>query len=126
MDTGFTIEIDSAWDNATVYANITIDISDVSDITDFNFTSGGGGTTTVQLPDTTEREVETQVRIRPGDSLLIAGLVREVDNYSSSGPGFMTPILPSSRTATTDNLELVFLLRPRVVVYTSPSEDEYF
>jgi hypothetical protein len=126
VDTGFTIEIDSAWDNATVYANIAIDISDVSAITDFNFASGGGGTTTVQLPDTTEREVETQVRIRPGDSLLIAGLVREIDNFSSSGPGFMKPIIPSSRTATTDNLELVFLLRPRVVVYTSPSEDEYY
>lgn len=126
VDTGFTIEIDSAWDNATVYANITIDISDVSDITDFNFESGGGGTTTVQLPDTTEREVETQVRIRPGDSLLIAGLVREIDNFDSSGPGFMTPLIPSSRTTTTDNLELVFLLRPRVIVYTSPSESEYY
>ncbi len=126
VDTGFTIEIDSAWDNATVYANISIDISDVSDITDFNFASGGGGTTTVQLPDTTEREVETQVRIRPGDSLLIAGLVREIDNLSSSGPGFMKPFLPTSRTTTTSNLELVFLLRPRVVVYTSPSESEYY
>lgn len=126
VDTGFTIEIDSAWDNATVYANISIDISDVSDITDFNFTSGGGGTTTVQLPDTTEREVETQVRIRPGDSLLIAGLVREIDNYDSTGPGFMKPILSTSRTATTSNLELVFLLRPRVVVYTSPTEADYY
>lgn len=126
VDTGFTVEIDSAWDNATVYANIVIDISDVSEITDFNFSSGGGGTTTVQLPDTTEREVETQVRIRPGDSLLIAGLVREVDNYDSSGPGFMAPFLPTSRSTTTNNLELVFLLRPRVVVYTSPTEDEYY
>lgn len=122
VDTGFTITIDSAWDNATVYANISIDISDVSDIKDFNFTSGSGGDTTVQLPDTTERQVETQVRIRPGDSLLIAGLVREVDNFDSTGPGFMKPLLPSSRTSTSANLELVFLLRPRVVVYTSPDE----
>ena len=80
----------------------------------------------MQLPRTTERELTTQVRIRPGDSLLIAGLVRENDNFSSSGAGFMKPILPTSRTATTDNLELVFLLRPRVIVGTSPTEQEYY
>jgi type II secretory pathway component GspD/PulD (secretin) len=126
VDTGFTITIGSAWDNATVYANIEILLSDVSEIEDFDFTSSGGGSTTVQLPKTTEREVSTQVRIRPGDSLLIAGLVREADNFSSSGPGFMKPVIPTSRNTTAENLELVFLLRPRVIVYTSPDEDDYY
>ena len=127
VDTGFTITIGSAWDNATVYADIEIELSDVSEIEDFDFSSTGGGSTTVQLPKTTEREVSTQVRIRPGDSLLIAGLVREADNFSTSGPGIsMKPLFPSSRTATAQNLELVFLLRPRVIVYTSPDEQQYF
>ncbi|MCB9988508.1 MAG: type II and III secretion system family protein [Rhodospirillales bacterium] len=126
VDTGFTVTIGSAWDNATIYANIEISLSDVSEIEDFNFESSDGGSTTVQLPKTTERELETQVRIRPGDSLLIAGLVRESDAFSSSGPGFAKPVIPASRTATADNLELVFLLRPRVIVYTSPSEGEYY
>jgi hypothetical protein len=51
--------------------------------------------------------------------------VREVDNFSSRGPGFMQPILPDSRTAKTENLELVILLRPRVIVYTSPEDSNY-
>ncbi len=126
VDTGFTLKIGSAWDNATVYANIDIALSDVSAIDDFDFTSGGGGSTTVQLPKTTERELTTQVRVRPGDSLLIAGLVRENDDFSSQGVGFMKPFLPSSRTTTTENLELVFLLRPRVIVFTSPTEQEHY
>ncbi len=126
VDTGFTLDIASAWDNATVYADIEIALTDVSDIKDFDFTSGGGGTTTVQLPETTERELSTQVRIRPGDSLLIAGLVRENDAFKSSGPGFMEPFFPTSREATTSNLELVFLLRPRVIVFTSPSEGDHY
>lgn len=126
VDTGFTITIGSAWDNATVYADIEISLTDVSAIEDFDFTSGGGGTTTVQLPRTTERELSTQVRIRPGDSLLIAGLVREDDSYDLRGPGFKKPILPTSRTGTTRNLELVFLLRPRVLVFTSPTEEKHF
>lgn len=126
VDTGFTVTIASAWDNATIYADIEIELSDVSEIEDFDFSSGAGATTTIQLPKTTERELSTQVRVRPGDSLLIAGLVRERDNFNESGPGFSKPIFPSSRTATTQNLELVFLLRPRVIVYTSPSEEDHF
>ncbi len=126
VDTGFTISIASAWDNASIYADISILLSDVSEIEDFTFSSAGGGDTIIQLPKTTERELQTQVRIRPGDSLLIAGLVRESDNFSSSGPGFAEPFFPSSRTATAENLELVFLLRPRVIVYTSPSESEHY
>ncbi len=125
VDTGFTLTIKSAWDNATVYADIEISLTDVIEIDDFPFESGAGGASTViQLPRTTEREVNTQVRVRPGDSLLIAGLVRESDNFRTKGPGLMEPVLPTSRTAETTNLEVVFLMRPRVIVYTNSNEDE--
>ncbi len=122
VDSGFTLTIGSTWDKATVYANIGIELTNVLEIRNFAFSDGGdeGTKTSIQLPQTTERELSTQVRIRPGDSVLIAGLVQESDNFDTRGPGFMEPILPDSRTAKTDNLELVFLLRPRVVVYTTP------
>lgn len=127
VDTGFTLSIASNWDNATVYADVEIELTDVAEIDDFAFSSGGGGEQTViQLPRTSERELQTQVRIRPGDSLLIAGLVRENDNFNTSGPGLAKPIIPASRTAQVSNLEVVFLLRPRVVVYTSPEEADYY
>lgn len=126
VDTGFTLTIGSAWDNATVYANIEIALTDVLEIENFDFQSTAGGSTTIQLPKTTEREVTTQVRIRPGDSLLIAGLVRESDNYSTSGPGFMKPVLPSSRTVEANNLELVFLMRPRVIVYANQDDNTHY
>jgi hypothetical protein len=57
---------------------------------------------------------------------LIAGLVDERDAFREAGPGFTQPILPTERVAETDNSELVFLLRPRVIVYTSPEEEEYY
>lgn len=126
IDTGFTLTIASAWDNATVYADVEIALTDVSEIEDFDFQSGDGGSTTVQLPKSTERELTTQIRVRPGDSVLIAGLVRESDSYNKKGVGFMKPFVPTSRTTTTQNLELVFLLRPRVIVYTSPAEGEHY
>jgi hypothetical protein len=122
VESGFTLNIGSSWDKSTVYADVNIDLSNVDDIEDFTFSGSGSDTdssnTRIQLPQTTERELTTQIRVRPGDSVLIAGLVRERDNFDSRGPGFMKPIIPDSRTTQVDNLELVMLLRPRVIVYT--------
>ena len=114
VDTGFTLEISSNWDNATVYGEIDINLDEFKGFK--NFDADG---TVLQLPETTERELSTQIRIRPGDSLLIAGLVRESDEFDTSGAGFDMPFLPTSRTLRVSNTELVFLLKPRVVVYTS-------
>ncbi len=114
VDTGFTLTIASAWDNATIYGTIQIELQEFRRFQEFDADG-----TTLQLPETTERELSTQIRIRPGDSLLIAGLVRENDQFDKSGPGFQEPIIPTSRSATVTNTELVFLLKPRVIVYTS-------
>ncbi len=119
VDTGFTLTISSAWDKATIYGNIDIELQEFRRFQ--NFDADG---TTLQLPETTERELSTQIRIRPGDSLLIAGLVRESDQFDDSGPGFNKPFFSTSRSATVSNTELVFLMKPRVIVYTDESDRE--
>lgn len=118
VDSGFTLNINSNWDNATVYGNIDILLQEVRRIDTFDDNPDA----VVQLPQTTERELSTQVRIRPGDLLLIAGLVRETDGLDKEGLGSSEPTLPFSRTAQASNTELVFLLRPRVVVFTTPHD----
>ena len=125
VDSGFTLTIGSSWDRSTVYADVNIELTNVVQIDNFAFSSAGnnGANTTIQLPQTTERELTTQIRIRPGDSVLIGGLVRESDNFNNDGIGFMEPVIPQSRTAQTQNLELVFLLRPKVVAYTPFAEN---
>lgn len=115
VDTGFTMEIGSNWDNSTVYGAIDILLQEVKQIDTFDENPDA----VVQLPQTTERELTTQVRIRPGDLLLIAGLVKESDTMNKEGPGLTEPLFPTSRSAITANTELVFLLRPRVIVFTS-------
>ncbi|MCD8493870.1 MAG: type II and III secretion system family protein [Alphaproteobacteria bacterium] len=115
VDSGFTLKISSAWDNATVYGTVELSIQDFQGFKPFS----AGENLQLQLPEMTENELTTQVRVRPGDSLLIAGLVQSDDQYNKQGPGFMEPLLSLSRDATVSNSELVILLRPRVVVYTS-------
>jgi len=129
VDSGFTLSIGSQWDKSTVYANININLTNVDEIEDFTFAGSSdeedASNTRIQLPRITERELTTQIRVRPGDSVLIGGLVRETDNFDSTGPGFMEPILPTNRAARTQNLELVILMRPRVVVYTANDDKRY-
>ncbi len=115
VDTGFTLDIGSNWDNATVYGTVNILLQEVQKIDTFDDNPDA----VVQLPQTIERELNTSIRIRPGDLLLIAGLVRERDNFTKEGPGLAEPIIPTSRSASSTNSELVFLLRPRVIVFTS-------
>ena len=118
VDTGFTLTIDSSWDKSTVYANIELEIDEFLGFDTFD----AGSDDTLDLPRTSERELNTQVRSRPGDSILIAGLVREQDEYDVSGIGTTSPWLPTGRTGLTDNTELVILLRPRVVRYVSQGD----
>lgn len=118
VDSGFTLTIASSWDDSTVYGDIDIELQEFLGFDTFD----AGNNDTLQLPRTSERSLETQVRVRPGDSILIAGLVRERDEYDTAGPGFMTPLVPVERTVSTINTELVFLLRPRVIVYDSPED----
>lgn len=118
VDSGFTMTISSAWDDATIYGNIEIELQEFRRFVTF----GEGTEQELQLPETTERELTTQVRMRPGDSVLIAGLVRENDQFDTSGPGFNKPFFPTSRNMRISNSELVFLLRPRVIVYTPETE----
>jgi hypothetical protein len=105
--------VTSSWDQSTVYGTIDINLEELLGIDPFEPDEN----TTIQLPRTTTRSLNTQVRVRPGDAILIAGLVREADRYSGSGPGFMKPLFNTARSAETENSELVFLLRPRVIAF---------
>ena len=122
VDSGFTMTISGNWDNSTIYGNVEIDLQQLLNIDEFSSGSDDSAVT-VQVPRTTERELSTQIRIRPGDSLLIAGLVQESDNFNKSGPGFDEPLFPTSRSVEISNTEVVFLLRPRVIVYTDERPD---
>lgn len=118
IETGLDLTIQSAWDQSTVYGTIDISLRDLLELE--TFPTGDGGQ--VQLPSTASRTLETQIRVRPGDAILIAGMVSEADNYTASGPGFLKPLFTTTRGAEASNSELVFLLRPRVIVFDKEAD----
>ncbi len=117
--TGLTITITGQWDNKTIFGNLSIEVDEFIEFQEFPTGTDG----TLNLPRTTTRSLQTQIRIRPGDTMLVAGLVSERDNYVSSGPGSSAPVLPTARTTELQNSELVFLLRPRVVIFEDMDDD---
>lgn len=122
LETGLNMEINSAWDNATVYGGLKLDLQDLVNLTSVDV--GGPNGTKIQLPETSERSIETRIRVRPGDALIIGGIVQERDRYDKKGLGGLTPVVPTSRNTSARNSELVIMMRPHVVVYTdSPPSD---
>ena len=72
------------------------------------------------LPSFGSRKVTTRLRLRDGESNLLAGLLRETDRRTLSGvPGLLRlPILRSlfgSNTRNFDQTDIVMLLTPRIV-----------
>ncbi|MBI3440488.1 MAG: hypothetical protein HY052_01580, partial [Proteobacteria bacterium] len=115
VTTGLQMTVSSAWDQSTVYGDLSITLDELLQLQDF------GG---VQLPQTTTRSLQTQIRVRPGDAILIGGLVSEKADFNDSGPGFMTPLFTTSHAVTKHNTELVFLLRPRVVAFDMGEDND--
>jgi hypothetical protein len=112
--TGLNMNISSAWDQSTVYGAINITLNNLIRVDTFN---SPDGSSRVQLPHTTSRSIGTEIRVRPGDSVLIGGLVSQADQLTTSGPGILTPLFTTSKATSKVNTELVFLLRPRIVSF---------
>lgn len=114
LETGLNLEINSAWDSGTVYGRLKIDLLNLIRLGSLDV-----GTTSIQLPETSDRSLETKLRVRPGDAVLIGGIVEERNSLDQQGvPGGKKPLFATSKDKSAANTELVFMLRPRVVVYT--------
>jgi hypothetical protein len=114
LQTGLTLDIRSAWDSGTVYGDLKIGLQNLIELESLDV-----GGTSIQLPYTSDRALETKLRVRPGDSVIIGGIVEERDDLSQEGlPGYRGPLFTTYKEKNARNSELVFMLRPRVVVYT--------
>ena len=109
---GLDMTIGGDIEDGTVYSDIKLALADL--IRFNNFTALG---TTLALPQTATREVETKARTRPGDSILIAGINISRENHDVAGfPGTGDKVaLPTDVNKAVSRSELVIILRPRVI-----------
>ena len=114
IDTGLTIDVAGSYESGVVFANLAVALKNLVSL---NPTSSGGGT--IDLPQTTDEKMNTVLRVRPGDSLVLAGLVTSADTRSSQGlPVGDDGAVPLFGDAQKDNHELVIIVKPSIVLFS--------
>lgn len=89
---------------------------------------GTGGSATNPNPDVTQRAVQTTVVIASGESIVLAGLIREDSGRTSVGVPILSkiPILGAAfgnQTLSRGRTELVMILTPRIVNDSRQAQD---
>ena len=114
IDTGLTIDIAGAYENGVVFANLNLALTGV---TSLNPTTNNG--ITIDLPTTTDEKINTVVRVRPGDNLVMAGLVTSKDSNTRQGiPLGSDTSVATYGDNTLENHELVVVIKPSVVLFS--------
>jgi len=113
--TGFNLSLTGTYSNGVVYSEIQLEVNELLGFTEFSTGDDNGDSTTLSLPNTTDRSIDTSATVRPGDVVVLGGLIQEDDDASRSdlpGTGF-----PLRLRDTTTRTELVILLSPRILQY---------
>ncbi len=114
IDTGLSISVAGSYENGVVFANLDLAIKSLIDI---GATTSGGGT--IDLPITADEKITTVLRVRPGDSLVLAGFVTSTNNASTQGfPTGSTSALPIYGDEKHSNRELVMIVKPSIVLFS--------
>jgi len=120
LATGLTVTMSGAYENGVIIASLDLSLQDVVSL---NPTTSQG--VTIDLPETSTRKVNTTLRVRPGDNLVLAGLVSSRDTNDRDGmPLPFGGTLPSFSRDQFKNSELVILVKPSVVLFADASEDK--
>lgn len=120
LDTGLKVSVGGTLESGVISAVLDLELQDVISLNPTTMENG----TTVDLPETSERKVSTSLRVRPGDNLVLAGLVTSRDTNDRDGiPLPFGASIPTFAHDEMKNTELVILVKPSVVKFADSEED---
>lgn len=120
ISTGLSIGVSGAYEAGVVFANFNLNITNLQGL---NPTQSGGET--IDLPTTTNRAVSTIIRVRPGDNLVMAGMVSSSDTNSRQGiPLPADARIPMYGDDQFQNTELVIMVKPSVILFSDKESIE--
>lgn len=114
IETGLVINVSGNYESNLVFANLDIKLTTLIAL---NPTTTSGYI--IDLPQTTVEKMTTVLRVRPGDSLVLAGLVSSSDNANGQGlPLGEDATLPFYGDKQANNRELVMIVKPSIVLFS--------
>jgi cell division septation protein DedD len=113
--TGVTLEVSGDVSDGTIFSDISLRVSDL-----IGMGSATVSGSTITLPKTSSREVQTQSRAKPGDTILLAGIQYDkLTNTLNSGMGIVR-----SNQSEIQRSELIIVMRPRIKHFVPKVEVE--
>ncbi len=113
IETGLTVDAAGTYENGIVLASLELSLTNLVGL---NPTTTNG--VTIDLPETTDEKINTTLRVRPGDNLVLAGLVRSSDVNNRQGIPLPGVTLPSYSDDQAVNKELVVVVKPSVILFS--------
>jgi type II secretory pathway component GspD/PulD (secretin) len=122
LDLGLKLDLTGDFEEDTIFTAIKIDLTNLTSLDTFS-SGDASNATTLKLPQTNERSLETSVRVRPGDTILIGGIQQSKDSTNSTGtPEIGGLSAQTYRAGSTTRSELVIVMRPKVIRFVPRSK----
>lgn len=112
LKTGISLKLEGSYTDGIIHTNLELKIDDLLKFDTFK-TGAGENFIELSLPHTSNRLLRTAMDARPGDVLVIGGIIKEKAEIGSSGIAETDIDLQRSRAR--EQAETVMLLRPRLV-----------
>jgi len=113
IETGLSVKMSGAYEGGVIFGELEMEDTSLVDLE--RIPSSG---TEIQLPITQERQLKTVLRLRPGDTMLLAGLRSQRNISDRSGLPTFFGLMPTSARNETENRELVIMLRPSIIRFS--------
>jgi hypothetical protein len=113
LETGLSVAVNGNFESGVISAMLEMTMQDVVSL---NATTVDN--LTIDLPETSERKVSSTLRVRPGDNLVLAGLVSSRDTNTREGIPLFGKRLNTYGDDTLKNSELVILVKPSIVLFS--------
>lgn len=108
LSTGVKINVAGAYNSGVISTDFKIDISDL-----IAFQTFDTGSVKLSLPKTSERKLNAHLEARPGDVMVLGGIIRDSQQISSNE--LAGTKIPTSRGKNANKTETIILVRPRLV-----------
>lgn len=99
-------------DEGTIYSKIELKVDDLNQLTVNNIFGSQ-----ITLPDTVSREINTVIRARPGDTILLGGVTTTRDLSNREGVPLGGNALTNHIKSSSSKSELVIILKPQIIKF---------
>jgi type II secretory pathway component GspD/PulD (secretin) len=108
LETGVSVIVEGSHNAGVISSYFEIEVDEFIEFEEFDT-----GTVTLKLPRTTERKLSARMEARPGDVMVLGGIIRNREEITSSE--IVGTKVPTARAKESSKTETILLVRPRLV-----------